>query len=121
MHKLVILIPPLDDWLAFEQGWPQFLALAEDMPGLRREATSPVARHLHGDYDIAMIHEMYFDSLDAAARAMSSPSGQAAGKVLQTITAGQVTLLLADHLQDDLENIRRYTQDAPHADSQRDA
>ena len=32
MFKLIILVEPQEDWLQFEQAWPQFLAIAEKMP-----------------------------------------------------------------------------------------
>jgi len=39
--------------------------------------------------------------------AMASPQGQAAGSVLQQLTAGRMTLLVAEHREDSLENIRK--------------
>ena len=108
MYKLVILIEPQQDWQEFEQAWPKFLKLAEKMPGLIRETTSPVDRLLHGHYHVAMIHELYFESLQAAQDAMASPAGEEAGKTLQIITAGKVTLLFAEHLEDELKNIQAH-------------
>ncbi|MBX3002916.1 MAG: EthD family reductase [Anaerolineales bacterium] len=117
MYKLVILIEPQDDAAHFDSRWPLFLAEAERMPGLRREVTSHIDRVLHGSYPIHMIHELYFDSLAAVAEAMGSPAGERAGQVLQEITAGKVTLLFADHLQDDLAHFRRgAVDDAPPGD-----
>ncbi len=106
MFKLVILIQSSVEWLDFEQNWPEFLKRAEQMPGLVREATSPVHAKMHGDLDVAMMHELFFESKIALQAAMASPEGQEAGQVLQTITGGQVTLLFAEHLEDELENIR---------------
>jgi hypothetical protein len=40
--------------------------------------------------------------------AMASPQGRAAGKLLQAMTRGQLTLYLADHKEDDLENILKF-------------
>ena len=108
MYKLVILIEPQPDWQEFERVWPQFLKQAEKMPGLIRETTSPVDRLLHGHYHVGMIHELYFESLQAVQDAMASPEGVEAGKTLQTITTGKVTLLFADHLEDELENIQEH-------------
>jgi hypothetical protein len=39
---------------------------------------------------------------------MGSPQGERAGQVLQDISGGKVSLLFADHLQDDLAHIRHY-------------
>lgn len=108
MFKLVILIEPQEDSLEFEQDWPRFLALAEKMPGLVRETTSPVHSRLHGRFPVSMIHELYFESRRALKAAMSSPQGVAAGEMLQTITNGKVTLLFADHLEDELVNIQAH-------------
>lgn len=108
MYKLVIMIGPLDNWAAFEEAWPRFLNQVEGMPGLLREATSRVDTILYGSAPVAFIHELYFDSLEAARQAMASPAGSAAGKLLQAMTRGQVTLFLADHKEDELENILKY-------------
>ena len=108
MHKLVILIEPLTDWQAFEDAWPDFLHQAEVMPGLRREASSRVEKFLYGKMSIHQIHELYFDSLQEAQQAMASSPGQLAGKLLQRMTGGKMTLFLADCREDDIENLRRY-------------
>ena len=110
MYKLVILLEPLDDWDEFEAAWPQFLHLVEKMPGLRREATSRIDKTLFGEKQYAQIHELFFDSPKAAEQALGSPEGQAAGKLLQRITRGQIGLYFADHKEDDMENIRKFRQ-----------
>ncbi len=121
MYKLGILVESGIDWSAFDEGWPQFLHLAESMPGLRREATCRVDTVLYGEYPVVFIHELYFDSLDDASQAMASPQGRAAGQLLQEITKGQMTLYFADHKEDDLENIRKFKsndqEDEPKAGS----
>lgn len=108
MVKLVIMIEPLENWDAFEASWPRFLHLVESMPGLRREATSRVDSILYGSIQVAMVHELFFDSLESAKQAMASAEGRAAGTLLQGMTRGQVTLFLADHKEDDLSNISKY-------------
>jgi uncharacterized protein (TIGR02118 family) len=110
MYKLVIMVGPLDNWAAFDEAWPRFLSQVENMPGLRREATSRVDTVIYGTAPVSFIHELFYDSLEDARQAMSSPAGSAAGKLLQAMTRGQVTLFLADHKEDDLENIRKYKQ-----------
>ena len=112
MYKLVILIEPQLDILRFEDAWPQFLKHAEQMPGLIRETTSQVDRVLAGNCVAEKIHELYFESMEAALEAMASPEGQAAGAVLQAITGSQMTLILAHHLEDELEHIKRYREGA---------
>ncbi len=109
MVKLVIMIERLENWDAFEASWPRFLHLAESMPGLRREATSRINSVLYGSIPVGMIHELYFNSLESAKGAMASAEGRAAGALLQGMTGGQMTLFLADHKEDDLANISKYT------------
>jgi uncharacterized protein (TIGR02118 family) len=108
MYTLVVLIETPEDWDAFDAAWPQFLHHAEKMPGLRLEATSRVESVLYGSSNLALMHELFFDSADAARQAMSSPEGREAGRVLQAITKGRMTLFFADEKRDDLENIRKY-------------
>lgn len=108
MYKLVMMIGPLDDWAAFDEAWPQFLHEVESMPGLRREATSRVHTVLYGEAPVEFVHELFFDSLEDARQAMASSQGRTAGKLLQAMTGGRLTLYLADHKEDDLENIRKF-------------
>jgi uncharacterized protein (TIGR02118 family) len=108
MRKLVILIKSPADEAAFDAAWPAFLHHAERMPGLIREATGRVDKVFFGDEPLTLIHELYFDSLPAIQQALSSDEGRAAGKLLQTMTGGRMTLLVADHKEDSLENIQKY-------------
>ncbi len=117
MYKLIILIEPPDDMLAFEESWPAFLRQAESMPGLVREATIRVHQMLYGDRPIHMIHELFFPTRQDLHEAMASPQGQSAGHILQDITAGQMTLLIAEHREDALDNIRKYTAGQADADA----
>jgi hypothetical protein len=110
MHKLVILIERLDDWDAFDAGWPEFLHQVEEMPGLLKETTCHVENFLYGGISIARMHELYFDTLEAAQQAMASTPGRIAGRLLQRITGGQMALFIAEHKEDDIENLRRYKE-----------
>ena len=110
MHKLVIMIEGAALPADFDENWPQFLHLAEQMPGLQREATSRVLHSLFGNQSYILIHELFFESLEALQTAMASSFGRQAGQELQRMTQGKVILLVGDHNEDDLENIRRYTQ-----------
>ncbi len=110
MQKLIILIGPIADTLEFSEGWPDFLHHAEEMPNLVREATIRVHAKLYGDDEISMIHELFFDTQEDLQNALASPSGRLAGHILQKITNGQVTLLTAEHKEDDAENLRKYRE-----------
>lgn len=107
MHKLIILVgsTATPDFHVF---WPRFLHAAENMPGLRRESTSRVNQILFGEFQCALIHELYFDSYPALQLGLSSEAGKEAGRLLQEMTGGRVWLLIADHTEDNLENIRKY-------------
>ncbi len=108
MHKLVILIEAAAETAEFNDIWPQFLHLAESMPGLVREATSRVERVLFGSLDCSLIHELYFADGEALQKAMTSPQGVHAGQVLQSMTRGHVILLFADHKEDNITNLQKF-------------
>jgi hypothetical protein len=108
MHKLVILIEPFPEWQKLDESWPEFLHLSEEMPGLRREATSQVLEILFGINLYVRMHELFFDSEEELRAAMGSPPGQAAGRLLQQITHGNMVLFIAEHQQDDLDHIRAF-------------
>ncbi len=107
MYKLVILMESVSE-PDFDDNWPIFLHLAERMPGLLREATSRVEAVVFGESTYAMIHELFFDSMEGVYAAMASPSGKQAGSLLQKMTQGKMSLLIADHKEDAIENLRKY-------------
>jgi uncharacterized protein (TIGR02118 family) len=112
MHKLVILVEAQKDPQEFHEEWPEFLHQAEQMPGLRRETSSHVEHFLVGGVEVMMMHELFFDTSAELRAALNSPSGQEAGKVLQRIARGKVTLFFADHKEDDLPNFRTAAAEA---------
>lgn len=101
MHKLMILVDPHENETQFDMVWPDFIVLTAHLPGLRRETTSRITFQMFGQHTFSLIHELFFDSPEAARQALNSPVGVQAGQTLQRITGGHVTLLLADHLEDD--------------------
>jgi len=118
MHKLIILIGPVAETLEFSEGWPEFLHHAEDMPGLVREATVRIQATLFGDKEIRMIHELFFDTQEALEFALTTSQGRLAGYLIQKITGGQMSLLTAEHKEDEIENLRKYKEGNPDADTQ---
>ncbi len=111
MYKLMIIIPPKIIGPDFDAGWPEFLHQAESMPGLLREATVRVTSSLFGTQEIDTVHELFFETLADLQAAMASSGGLAAGQIIQQLTQGQMTLLVAEHREDDIENLRQYRQD----------
>ncbi len=108
MHKLIIFIESTNT-PDFHEFWPRFLHAAESMPGLRRESTSRVSQVLFGELPCEMIHELYFDNYPALKTGLASDSGKEAGRLLQEMTGGGVRLVIADHTEDSLENIHKYS------------
>jgi hypothetical protein len=117
MHKLTILVESTTT-PDFHVFWPRFLHAAENIPGLKRESTSRVSQVLFGDMKCALIHELYFESYPALQSGLASPSGKEAGRLLQEMTAGRIKLVIADHSEDELENIRKYRTLEQDANSQ---
>jgi uncharacterized protein (TIGR02118 family) len=114
MHKLVIMVELLKDETRFDEMWPEFLHVSERMPGLVKEATCRVESTLFGSFQPALLHELYFKSVSDIQKAMSSPEGRAAGELLQQMTGGNMSLIIADHKEDAIENIRRYQRGNDH-------
>jgi hypothetical protein len=110
MHKLVIMVEELQD----EELWPEFLHVSERMPGLIKEATCHVESLIYGNIQPILLHELYFASVSDIKMAMSSPEGRSAGELLQQMTGGKISLLIADHKEDEIENIRRYQLENNH-------
>lgn len=108
MYKLVIMILKQGIGPQYTRLWPQFLHHAERMPGLQRESTTQVQETLIGMYPVYLIHELFFNSLKDLQKAMASPDGKEAGRLLQEITNGQLSLLIAEHKEDTIENLRKY-------------
>ncbi len=109
MYKLIILIPGPETLPDFHDHWPNFLHQVEQLPGLQREATSHIHHVLFGSVGFEMVHELFFNSMEAMQQALASPQGKQAASTLHQMTHGQVSLLLADHREDDMVNIRKFT------------
>ncbi len=110
MYKLVILIEPLENENAFDEQWPAFLAQAEAIPGLVREASGRVETMLFGQAVYARQHELYFNSMEEARVGLASPHGRVAGRLLQSMTGGRMVLFFVEHHEDSAENLARVRQ-----------
>jgi uncharacterized protein (TIGR02118 family) len=111
MYKLVILIDQMEDEDQFDEMWPEFLHVSERMPGLKREATCRVESNLYGAQQPWLMHELFFKTVEDIHQALSSPDGRTAGELLQRMTGGRMSLFIADHKEDAIENIRRYQEE----------
>ena len=101
MYKLVILFLPPLAWASYEPGWQKFLGLAEQLPGLRKEAVGEMEELLFGppSMNYKKIHELFFDSREDLEAALKSEEGQKAGQWLQSFTQGRFSLMIAKHME----------------------
>jgi uncharacterized protein (TIGR02118 family) len=114
MYKLVILFLPPFAWATFEKGWQKFLGLAEQMPGLRKEAVGDVDELVFGPQSMnyKKIQELYFDSREDLEAALKSEEGQKAGQWLHSFTQGRFLLMVAKHMEATPEEFKKQTQES---------
>jgi len=106
MHKLTILFET--DIPGFQAGWQEFMALAEQIPGLRQEIISRPERLVAGGIGLpGLVHDLVFDSRESLEQGLASPQGNAAGQFLQSFTGGRVTLFTAEHLEATPESFKK--------------
>jgi uncharacterized protein (TIGR02118 family) len=102
MYKLMILFKSSDDSLQVETDWStEFVTRAESMPGLRRVSVSRIVGGPGGPADLQLMHELYFDDLQALKQALASPQGQEAGQALISLAGEHVSIYFAQHLEED--------------------
>jgi uncharacterized protein (TIGR02118 family) len=109
MYKLLILFLPPFAWATFEQGWQKFLGMAEQMPGLRKEAVGDIDELVFGppNMNYKKVHELYFDSREALEAALTSEAGQKAGQWLHSFTQGRFLLMVAKHMEATPEQFKK--------------
>jgi uncharacterized protein (TIGR02118 family) len=115
MYKLVILfLPTFTSPNAFSDGWQKFLGMAEQMPGLRKEAVGDIDELVFGpsSMNYKKIHELYFDSREDLETALNSETGQKAGQWLQSFAQGRFLLLIAKHMEVTPEEFKKQTQES---------
>ncbi len=106
MHGLLILIPLSVDMRAFDEGWPDFLEEAEQMPGLIRESATQIDRCLFGHNFLSRLYCFYFPDQPTLEAALLSPPGEKAGNILHEITRGNLILFSAEIKEDSLDHIQ---------------
>ncbi len=105
MYQLLILLPLDVDIETFDEGWPRFLDLAEKLEGLQKETISRIDRGIYGQNQIQRIYSFIFNDKHAFEKALTSPEGEQAGKLIHQISGGKVILLSSHFLEDSLDNI----------------
>ena len=108
MYQLILLIPSTVYLKTFDDKWPTFLEVAEQMPGLIRESVALVDQSIYGQESIRRIYTFSFQDKAALEGALVSPPGEKAGKLLHELTGGNVTLLIADFQEDTLDHIQSF-------------
>jgi uncharacterized protein (TIGR02118 family) len=103
MHKLMVLIRRPADPAGFEDRWSrEFVPLAEQMPGLKRVSLTRIVGGLTGTLQPHLVHEFFFEDLEAVRAAMASPQGQRAGEALMGFAAAEASLCFAEHMEMDV-------------------
>ena len=109
MYQLIILLPAGLDLHSFDEGWPQFLELAESLPGLIRESITRFDQVIYGSENIQRMYTFGFPDKKSLESALVSESGQKAGNLLHNLSGGNITILTGDHQSDTLERIQSYS------------
>ena len=98
---MLIFRQPMDA-MTFEERWSnEFVPAAEALPGLRRVAVTRFKKSLSDPLQLYLVHEFFFDDSDSVQQAMASPQGQVAGETLMSIASEFVSVLVAEHLEEE--------------------
>ena len=109
MYQLILLIPNEVDIVKLDDGWPEFLKSAEQMPGLIQESIIRFDQVIHGTQEYQRIYLFSFPDRNSLENALLSPEGERAGDILHKISAGKITILTGISQSDTLSNIQNYT------------
>jgi uncharacterized protein (TIGR02118 family) len=94
MIKILVMYGPPTDPEAFDAYYMgTHVPIAEKVPGLRRFEVSKLSNADGTPSPTYLMAELYFDSPEAAAEAMATEEGKAAGADVANFATGGVTLL----------------------------
>lgn len=97
MVKLVAIYRKPENVESFDQHYYNIhTPLAKKMPGLLKLEVNKIYGTPMGESDLHLIAEMYFETKEALADALSSPEGRAAGKDLMGFAGKLVTMHFAE-------------------------
>ena len=105
-YQLLILIPLTVEIQSFDEGWPEFLKAAEQMPGLVEESVNRIDTCIYGQNFLRRVYSFSFEDRSSLEQALTSPSGEKAGEILHRITQGNMILVSGEDKRDLLENIQ---------------
>ena len=109
MYQLIILLPSDLDQTSFDEGWPQFLDLAEQMPGLIQESVTRFDQVLYGSKPIQRMYSFSFQDQKSLESALTSIPGQKAGNLLHNLSGGKIIILTGYQQTDTLDRIQSYS------------
>lgn len=97
MHKLILLFKAPPDIESFEAAFAaQHVPSITQMPGLVKATVTRGIAGPRGPAPFHIIHELYFDSLDALRKGLESPEGRAAGATLMAFARDCVEVMFAE-------------------------
>jgi uncharacterized protein (TIGR02118 family) len=97
MIKLIILFRKPKDTDAFEAHFSTtHVPLIAKMPNVKRSSVTRIIGAPRGDAPYHLIHEVYFDDLQACNFALNSPEGREAGADLLAWSRDIVTLMFGE-------------------------
>ena len=109
MYQMVIILPSTLDIKKFDERWPEFLEVAEQMPGLIQESVTRFDQVLFGSSDVLRLYTFSFKDRQSLEQALTTQVGEKAGSLLHSITGGNVTILAGDYQSDTLDRINSYS------------
>ena len=105
-YQLLILIPLTVEIQSFDEGWPEFLNAAEQMPGMIEESINRIDNCIYGQNFLRRVYSFSFEDKSTLEQALTSPPGEKAGEILHRITQGNMILVSGEYKRDRLENIQ---------------
>ena len=81
-YQLLILIPLSVEIQSFDEGWPDFLKAAEQMPVVIMESVTRIDNCIFGQNFLRRIYSFSFEDRSSLENALVSPSGEKAGEIL---------------------------------------
>jgi hypothetical protein len=109
MYQMVIILPAALDINMFDEGWPEFLEMAEQMPGLIQESVTRFDQVLFGEADIQRIYSFSFNDRQSLEQALTTEVGEKAGNILHAISNGNIIILSGDYQTDTLDRINSFS------------
>jgi uncharacterized protein (TIGR02118 family) len=101
MVKLTVLYGPPTDPEAFDAHYfGTHVALADKIPGLRRNEVSKLASLDGSPSPFHLQAELYFDSVESLTAAMGTEEGQAASADVANFATGGVTMLSGEVIKE---------------------